>query len=276
MYTQDVWQVRSNLDMTLGIRYDRYHLLDGETEDLPSPRFGLHWKLAGATHVRASIGSGFRAATIVERFMELAVMNFKIIKNESLKAEHSWAFDVGFRHYLTPEWNVDISLFDNEYWNLIEANMDLIRAQIQFRNIPRARIRGVEAAMNWSTRFHVSGINLAPSLQISLTVMDHEDLKWNDPLPYRPKQLCTVKAGLGAGPVHGMLQYRFASRIESVKVYPINERVPMHFLDGRVAWDFWKLTIQGGVQNILNYNYAPMESNLMPMRSFVVGIRGAF
>jgi len=273
-YLQDEWRMRSNLRLTAGFRYDRYQLAGGPREDLFSPRLGLNWQPWPITSLRASVGSGFRAATIVERYLELAIMNFKIVANPGLQAEHSWAYDVGFRHYLNENWNVDVSVFDNEYWQLIEAHLDLIRGQIQFRNIERARIRGVEATSNFSRPMSWRRHHVTPSLQISLTAMDHEDLTWHEPLTYRPKTIATIKAGLRFDHLQAQIEHRYASRVQAVKIYPINERVPMKFYDVRLTYDWRRFSFKLGVNNLLQYNYAPMESNLMPQRTFTVGVQG--
>ena len=273
-YLQNEWKMRENLRMTTGFRYDRYQLIGGVKEDLFSPRFGFNWQPWPTTSLRASLGSGFRAATIVERFLELTIMNFKIVANPELKAESSWAYDLGFRQYLNENWNVDVSLFDNEYWELIEAHMDLIRGQVQFRNIPRARISGVEATSNWSHSFTVKNLLIRPGLQASLTVMDHKELEWREPLTYRPKRISALKASLRIQKFTAQMDYRYASRIEAVKIYPINNRVPMKFIDVRFTYDLGFVSLKAGVSNVHQYNYAPMESNLMPMRTFTLGIQG--
>ena len=275
-YLQDEWKIRNNLRLTTGFRYDRYQLVGGKREDLFSPRFGLNWQPWVSTSLRASVGSGFRAATIVERYLELTIMNFKIKANPDLKAESSWAYDIGIRQYITQDWNIDISVFRNDYWELIEAHLDLIRGQIQFRNIPRARIQGIEATTNFSTPVRLLGVNMTPGIQASVTAMDHENLKYHEPLTYRPKLLATIKTTLKISPFNFQVDYRYASKIEAVKIYPINERVPMKFLDARVSFDFWYLTFQIGCNNVLNYNYAPMESNLQAPRTFTMGLKGNF
>ncbi|MCI0496008.1 TonB-dependent receptor [candidate division KSB1 bacterium] len=275
-YLQDEWKIRENVRLTAGFRYDRYQLIGYRKEDLFSPRLGINWQPWQSTSFRASIGSGFRAATIVERFLELSVMNFKIISNPALKAESCHALDLGIRHYFSRNWNIDISLFNNEYFELIEAHLDLIRGQIQFRNIPRARIRGIEATSNISVPMKIFGFMFTQNLQANITAMDHQDLKWNDPLPYRPQLLATLKSSYLIGKAQLHIDYRYASRIEAVKLYPINDRVSMKFLDTRLSYDLGNFTIQLGASNLLQYNYAPMESNLMPMRTFTVSILGEF
>jgi len=273
-FIQDEWKARENLRVTAGLRYDRYKLIGGLKEDLYSPRFGVNWQPWKRTTFRASAGSGFRAATIVERFLELTIMNFKIKSNPQLKSESSWAYDIGFRQYITDDWNIDISLFDNEYWELVEAHLDLIRGQIQFRNIPRARIQGIETTMNMSFPLRVFGVNMSPGIQATMTAMNHKELQYNEPLPYRPKVISTIKALLKIGHANLQADYRYASKIAAVKIYPINDRVPMRFVDVRASYDLGAMTLQIGVNNLFQYNYAPMESNLMPMRTFTAGLKG--
>ena len=275
-YLQDEWKIRDNLRITSGFRYDRYQLIGGLKEDLFSPRFGINWQPWETTSLRASVGSGFRAATIVERFLELTVMNFKIIANPELKAESSWAFDVGFRQYITQNFNLDVSFFDNEYWKMIEAHLDLIRGQVQFRNIDRARIRGIEATTNLTIPMKIFTLKSSYDLQTSITAMDHENLKWHEPLTYRPRLLATIKSTFNFGAVKWQLDYRYASKIDEVKIYPINDRVPMKFFDTRISFDRKRLTFQFGINNLFQYNYAPMESNLMPPRTFTFSVQGEF
>ena len=275
-YIQNEWKMRDNLRLTTGLRYDRYQLVGGLKEDLISPRFGINWQPFTSTTLRASVGSGFRAATIVERFLELSIMNFKIISNPDLKAESSWAFDVGFRQYFTENWNIDVSFFDNEYWRMIEAHLDLIRGQVQFRNITRARIQGIEATTNFNFPFSFSKQKFDFNSQISITAMNHEDLKWHEPLTYRPKLLATIKTSFGWRGLQLQVDYRYASKIDEVQIYPINDRVPMKFWDARLSLDVGNVTLQASAKNLLQYNYAPMESNLMPPRTFVLGVQGSF
>lgn len=274
-YIQDEWKYRENLRTTFGLRYDQYQLIGGQIEDLFSPRVGVNWQPFKTTSIRGSVGSGFRAATIVERFLELTVMNFKIQSNPDLKAERAWAYDVGVRQYITPDWNMDVSFFDNEYWDLIEAHLDLIRGQIQFRNIGRARIQGIEATTNWSQSIQLFSKHLTHNLQLSTTLMHHEDLKYSEPLTYRPKSLITIKSRWIINVFQLQINYRYASKIEAVKIYPINDRVPMKFVDVLMSYNFNPITLQIGINNLFNYNYAPMESNLMAPRAFTLGLRGA-
>ncbi|MBN1480206.1 hypothetical protein EH223_19795 [candidate division KSB1 bacterium] len=273
-YLQDEWKIRKNIRLTTGLRYDRYQLHGGKAEDLWSPRIGLNWQPWSTTSFRASAGSGFRAATIIERFLELTIMNFKIKANPDLKAETSWAYDLGWRQYINENWNFDIAVFRNIYENLIEAHLDLIRGQIQFRNIADAYVEGIEVTTNWNYPARIGGIDVTPGLTLSGTFMDHEDQKYHESLTYRPKTLLTGKASLKISNFQIQADYRYASKIDEVKIYPINDRVAMNFFDLRLFYDFGLFTLQLGVNNMLQYNYAPMESNLMPPRTYTLGLKG--
>ena len=271
-YVQDEWRIRPNVRLTAGLRYDRYVLDRTRREDLVSPRLGLNWKLAPQTAFRASVGSGFRAATIVERFLELEVMNFTVKANPGLRSERSWAYEVGVRHYLTADWVVDASAFRTDYDQLIEAHLDLIRGNIQFRNIPRARIQGVEVSSDFSQPVRLLGRTADLALRGSVTWMHHEELEFHDPLPYRPNVLARGEASLSGRRLELLLEHRYASKIEQVKIYPINQRVPMKFWDAGLRLRWRALTLQLFCRNVFNYNYAPMESNLMPPRRWEVGL----
>ncbi|NOZ56090.1 MAG: TonB-dependent receptor [Calditrichaeota bacterium] len=270
-YVQDEWRVRPNFRLTAGLRYDRYVLDGTRREDLLSPRLGLNWQPARRTAFRASVGSGFRAATIVERFLELEVMNFTVKANPALRSERSWAYEVGMRHYVTANWVVDASLFRTDYNQLIEAHLDLIRGNIQFRNIPRARIQGLEASSELSVPVRLFGISASVALRGSLTWMHHEELEFHDPLPYRPKLLARGQVGVLGRAWEVLVEHRYASKIDQVKIYPINQRVPMRFWDASLRLHWRKVGVQLACRNMFNYNYAPMESNLMPPRRWEAG-----
>jgi len=44
----------------------------------------------------------------------------------------------------------------------------------------------------------------------------------------------------------------------------------------RLSYDWRGLSFKLGALNVGQYNYAPMESNLMPMRTYTVGLQGEF
>ncbi len=50
----------------------------------------------------------------------------------------------------------------------------------------------------------------------------------------------------------------------------------MKFWDLRASYEFGRASLMLGVNNLLQYNYAPMESNLMPPRTFTAGLKGEF
>lgn len=267
-YAQDEISIGGGLRTTFGLRYDAYRLDSRRREDLLSPRLGLSWQVGSWAVLRASAGSGFRAATIVERFLEVQVQNFTVRPNPELEPERCWTYEVGGRLYPAADWVLDWSLFRSDYRQLIEAHLDLIRGFIQFRNFPRARIQGIELSSELSRQFRILAFHWTAAWRFSLTAIHHEELEFHDPLPYRPKQLANCQWLLRAGALEAQLDFRYASRLDRVKVYPIADRVPMKFWDAHVGIALGDARLQLACRNLTNYNYGAMESNLDPPRRF--------
>jgi len=268
-YLQDEWRLRRNLRVTCGVRYDRYKLLDGYAESHWSPRIGVNYKPFEGTTLRASGGSAFRAASVTERFINTHVSYFDLVPNENLKPEVSWSFDLGIRQQLTRDWYLDVGLFHSDFWDLIEPYAELqpnMRYKLQFRNLIRARIRGLEFSTGgrwWHNRL---------GLQASLTWMDPEDLNTGKTLAYRPKLLAWLTPSIRLGPFELQADYRYASRIEEVGIYPKDERVPQKVLDLRLIYRLGSFNFIAAVNNALQYNYTQLERNLCEIRNFAISM----
>ncbi|MBK7032263.1 MAG: TonB-dependent receptor [Ignavibacteria bacterium] len=128
--------------LTGGIRADRE-----ETESLSpqlefSPKFGMTWNAAQQLTVRASVGRGFRAPTIAERYANIRYGPFNVRPNPDLLSESSWSGEVGFHvtasNFFVPI-DLDLAVFDNELYQLIEPTFDLtqVGAPIVFQNLTR-------------------------------------------------------------------------------------------------------------------------------------------
>lgn len=261
-----------------GIRYDQYKLIDGLSQDLISPRLGINYKPFENTILRASAGSGFRAATIAERFLDFESTSVVVESNPDLQAETSWSYDFGWKQYLTKNWFVELGAFRNDFDNLIEIDLRQsqiefaqdIRVSVKFQNLLQARIQGLEfttAGMWWRNRLR---------LNATATVMDHEDLTTHQPLTYRPKVIAHINPSfaLGAWEIHA--DYRYASRIEEVKLFRYDERVPQKVVNFRLLYHIGNIDIQLAVNNALDYYYTQIERNMAEVRNFTIGIMGEF
>ncbi len=264
-YMQNEWTLLPCLTIVFGIRMDRHVLIDEKTETQVSPKIGLNVQPFDQSALRMSVGRGFRAATVLEKYMEADYSGIHVIPNPDLRPENSWLFDVGWRQSISNRGWIEFSLFQTEYWNMIEPVINFL-GTIQFQNYVRARIRGVEfSTETWFWNHHLG-------LNTQITYMDPKDLHRSETLPYRPKLTGNMMGILSFGPVSFQVEYRYVSRIEKVEINPLDPRVPLKllYLRGEFRWQNW--TLQCGVNNALNYHYTQVERRMGEIRHFSLGL----
>jgi len=279
LYSQVEYRLfKDKLRLSPGLRYDRYQLIDGLSQSLLSPRFGINYRPFQSTVLRASAGSGFRAATIAERYLDIESSSVVIEANPELEAETSWSFDCGWRQYITRNWFFEIGAFNNTFDNLIEIDLRQseiefakdIRVAVRFKNLLKARIQGLEFTTSgrwWRDRLR---------FQATATILDHEDLETHEPLTYRPKVIAFVNPSLRLGTWEFHVDYRYASRIEAVKLYQYDDRVPQKVWNFRLIYHLGNIDIQAAVNNAMDYYYTQIERCMGEIRNFTVGITGEF
>jgi outer membrane cobalamin receptor len=159
---------------------------------------------------------------------------------------------------------MDVAGFWTEANQLVEPVLNLFSGYIQFQNIGRARLAGLD--------FTVTAVPLTPSLTTTLSYMYlyTQDLDLKEPLPFRPKHLATVSAdyqwrsfGIGA-------DVRYSSRFEKVELFEGDPRVGQETLDLRASWGQGPWTARLKVSNALNYIYNLAPRVLEPVRSGTV------
>jgi len=267
-YIQDQWQALRQLTLTLGLRYDDYWLKDSDyQESYINPKFGVNYTPFNGTIIRFSGGSGFRAASIFERYLSFKYKLFTAVPNEKLKAETSRSFDLGVHQQITNNWWVDGAVFNNDYFNYIEPVeeiMDDFTLQVQFRNVVRARIRGIEL----STKGYLWHNHIG--LQGNITLMDADDLNSKETLSYRPEILSFVTPSLRWDPFELQAEYRYASRIDKVMLYEYDQRVAQKVWSFRLYLRLDHFTSTLALNNAFNYAYTQLERNLGEIRNVTI------
>jgi iron complex outermembrane receptor protein len=266
-YIQYEFQPSSALSLTGGLRYDTYNLDSRDPENTLSPRIGANYLIKPNWSVRASAGKGFRAPSIVERFLRLSLFGFEVFPNPDLKSERAWTVEVGSRFHVSDSWFGDIAVFQNDYWNLIEPTLDITTNSIQFLNVSRPRIRGVELSSKFSWWQNRVG------LEANLTIMDHEDLDTGQYLFYRPRRLAKIIPSVRLERVDVQIEYHYASRVDRVQVFPLDNRVPMHLWKLKAGYKWQNLRVTGEIHNLFNYNYTTRERFLEPIRNVTLGMQ---
>jgi len=267
-YIQDQWQIHRNMTITMGLRYDDYQVLNSPyRENHLNPKLGINYNPVAGTILRFSAGSGFRAASITERYIEFEYKLFTAVPNENLRAETVWSYDVGVRQQITNNWWLDAAVFHNDYFNYIEPVEEILddfSLQVQFQNVVRARIRGIEFATKGSWFHNHLG------LQANFTYMDAKDINTNKPLAYRPKILAFIIPSIKIDPVEFQAEYRYASKIDTVMLYNYDKRVPQKVWAFRAYLRLKPFAAIFAINNAYNYAYTQLERNLREIRNMSI------
>lgn len=268
-YIQDEVKLPLRFLLTLGARFDFSHIDVGIDDQQVSPKLGLVWKALPGTTVRLSSGRGFRAPSIAERFTDVVVSGLRVVPNLELRAESAWSYEIGLNQELTKYLRADWALFHNQYHDLIEPEPDA-SGTVRFVNVTEARIRGAEMDLQaslWQGR-------ITPA--ISYTFLEPWDLTADAYLAYRARHLFTSTVTFTTGPFRIGLDYRYVSRLERVKVYPRDQRVPQKVADLRLGYRLWGTELGFDIGNLFNYNYTQVERTLMPIRHYTFTLSRTF
>ncbi len=171
-YLQHQWSPSGKINVVASARLDHHT----DYTDRVSPKFSMLYKPVRRLHLRGSVGSGFKAPTFQQRYLDFrnpiggysvfgaagvssAVQQFEdeggirrytgtIDLGTALRPEHSWSFNVGADAYLSDEVEIRVNLFDNRIEDLIETVLVAEQTSGQqifsYANLDRIRTRGVE------------------------------------------------------------------------------------------------------------------------------------
>ncbi|MBI5326179.1 MAG: TonB-dependent receptor [Ignavibacteriae bacterium] len=288
-YFQGELSFINNLILTAGARID-YEKINGEDSNNFefSPKLGLSFTSPWGPIFRTSFGRGFRAATVAEKYASLKYNGFSVIPNPELIPEVSWSYEVGVNQLLNigkTQLFYDISIFQNDFSNLIEPKFDLSSTSaIIFNNITKARIQGIEINVK-TMLFNALGIESALTYMdpVDKTINDSMkipiDTTFNKTLKYRSKILWYNRLIIPFDFLEFQLDHRYMSMIENIDdrlillIKDSDKRVPVNVLDARLILELSKLTdmpltVTLNAKNLLNYYYIEMVGNLAPVRNF--------
>ena len=158
----------SSLELTAGVRYDRFDTFGSET----TPRIAAAWVL-GAHKIRAAYGEAFRAPAIGELYSPY-------FGNPGLDAERSTSAEIGYELHTT-KGMAGATLFRSRYDDLIAFGA------ATFENVDRASADGVE--LTFSRAFG------SLDLGIAYTWLDAEDMSTGARLVRRPEHSGSVALG---------------------------------------------------------------------------------
>jgi len=250
--------------LTAGARLDYLAIDAGSLTAVVSPRIGGTIPFAGGT-LRASVGRGFRAPTMAERFVNTVALGFQVIPNPTLRPETGWSGELGHTTPILGTVRLDAALFWTEARDLIEpALIAGTPPKIQLQNVTSARIAGLDATL------------LAAPIPDHLTAsLAYQYLDTRPLLAFRPKHLLTMAADYapgGSGVWDVGADFRFASRPEKIELegFVDERRVAVRVLDLRGSWTSKEFEVRLLVANALNYVYNLVPETLAPVRTISV------
>jgi iron complex outermembrane receptor protein len=263
---------RSGARLNAGARIDFLAVDGGSLSAVVSPRLGSSWPVG--THgaaLRGSVGRGFRAPSLAERFVDLVAPEFglRVVPNPGLLPETAWSFELGGRSApLVGAMRVDGALFWTEAQDLIEPQLIVTTdgPVIQLQNIAEARIAGVDATLLAAALHN----RLTTSLSYTyLYTQRHVAGSPRAPLAYRPAHQLKLSGDYALGSANLGTDFRFASRPERIELegFVDPRRVPMTVLDLRAQWTRGPLELRLLMANALNYVYNLVPQTLAPVRT---------
>lgn len=270
-FAQGEWKPMPSVTILPGVRMDNITYESESSLNELSPKLGVNWKVDEYFSFRGSIGTGFRAATLTERFIDSRLSGFRVIPNASLEPERSQSAELGAL-YIDEILRVDIAIFGSTFENLIEPTF--AGEDIQFQNIRRAILAG-----------HEELVELRPLatdellLRLGYTYVYTEDRDTRAELQYRPRHLLQARAEWSPSPFVLSSDFRYISRYHTTDttlsriVRDGDARVDAYVLDVRAGVDL-KLVLSlpsrliFQVRNLLNHYYVEIVGNMAPLRSY--------
>ncbi|MFI5263786.1 MAG: TonB-dependent receptor plug domain-containing protein [Candidatus Kapaibacterium sp.] len=215
-------------------RYD-----DSSTLGSISPKFGVTLDAGDGLNFRGSLGTGFRAPTIAEKFIDQTFNGIiHVIPNPALTPEKSTSAEIG-GSYRTRNLYLDGAIFFSTFDNLIEPHFVTYKGSqaIQFGNLTKAEIFGHEEVIEY---YPFSNDDL--SLRLGYTYVFPQDRETKQILNFRPRHLLQARAETKFGAFSLSSDLRYISKYESVDSILITQvpngdaRVDAYILDARLAY----------------------------------------
>lgn len=296
-YLQDEFSPAERWRLTLGARFDYQRVSERSSKGLVTPKVGIVFHPTSTTKFRAAYGAGFRYPSIGEWYTQFssATSQLAVFINKNLQVERSNTYELGISTTLADMVSVELSLFRNDFDNLIEAGVairnvktsptdtvEVERPVIQFENVTKARLQGLELGLT------IDWIKKIFSTEVGYTYTDPVDLTEQTILKFRPRHLLFASALAQYEHVRLSTDFRFISRIERidenlVRLAPIihgDRRVPIYVVDVRASYDLidFGIPVRVGlnVNNLLNYHYVELIGNLAPVRLYTLSLEGLF
>jgi outer membrane receptor protein involved in Fe transport len=255
IFAQDEIQLGSAVKLSLGARLDHHSTNESEAELALNPKAAVVYRRSSRLSFRASLARGYRAPSAIEQFVSSTQFGFRVVPNPSLHGEYAWSAEVGAAAQPINRVRVEGTLFQSDYHDLISpAPAPGQFFVFQFRNVTRARVRGLDFALRSDVVHNVVGV------EASYLYLDSEDLDTHLALPYRSAHNVTGTVTLFRG--LAAVDVRWRSRIEQVLAFPLDPRGDITLVDLRLAYRVLGTVFQAKVGNLFQQVYPDVQERV--------------
>lgn len=265
LYIQDEAEVTGSIRISAGGRLDIHSTDATSTHMVFSPKAALIHTPAENLVLRLTAGRGFRAPSVAETFISAATSGFTVIPNLELEPETMWSGEMGGSWMPLAVVRIEGSLFINTYSSMIEG-VRVTDGDIQFRNLNRARLQGVELALQAA---HPDGWLRGGASYLWLSARNLDDGRV---LAYRRPKRGTITVEVTGSWWSIATDLLYGATIGRTAVYEYDQRVPFYRVDGRLSARFkgMRVIVQG--RNLTEYSYTDIERNISPPREWLMSL----
>jgi len=277
----------SQLTMIVGMRADHHNLFGW----FWTPRLHLKYSISDLTTLRASIGRGFRVATVAAENMSAFINARTVTLQQNYQPERSWNYGASFTtswEWFGRTWQFDAELYRTDFTDQIVPDFDQSPDEMVIRNL-------AGPSHTWSA---MAQVLVSPIERVNVALA----YRWIDaqqttggvmqmrPMVSRYRVLCTVSwdATDESWQVDGTISYSGEGRL------PVKLNGPTSFpgfvrVNGQVTHRFDTFDVYVGVENLTDfYQQTPIiapddpfgknfDASLtwgpMDPRSFYLGVR---
>lgn len=153
LYAQDQWEITDQLQLTGGVRFDKY----SDFGNSFNPRFSLSWE-QGTWKLRAGYGKAFGAPSFLEMYTHFSRGRGSVIiqGNPDLRPEESETAEVSIRRQFAFG-HTELTAYHSEVDQLIDYTTERIEGTcprcttyMRANNIDRAVLKGIEISNVWA------------------------------------------------------------------------------------------------------------------------------
>lgn len=241
VYAQAEINLRTNLTLNAGVRYDYYTTFGGTL----NPRVGLLYSPWTPTTLKLLYGQAFRSPNAYELYYRASEDH---VANSDLDPEMIHTYEAVWEQEIDRARRFSIAAYHYEIADLITLarNTD---DTISFRNVDKAEAHGMEMALD---TIHSSGLHSRASYALQRTI-DHET---DSELSNSPRHLAKLNLGipLAGEKLHAGLELQYMSSVRTHAGPREDDFVTANFT--LLSQNLFKgVTASASVYNLLNTGY---------------------